>query len=111
MSIVKRETAGFIPQWTLADRLRKARESTGLGIVEFAEKVGISRGTVNNAEHGKREPSTPTIKMWALATGVDYNWLLTGETPPPGTGEGVSEGAPSQIRTDDLFFTREMLYP
>lgn len=96
---------GFVPQWTLGDRLRKARLTTGLGIVEFAEKVGISRVTVRNAESDRTEPQMNTIKLWALATGVNYEWLLNGTTPPPEDGEGVAEpGAPSQIRTDDLFF-------
>lgn len=102
---------GFIPEWDLGDRLRKARTTTGLGIVEFAEKMGISRATVSAAESGKNEPHKNTVKMWALATGVSYEWLLNGKTPPPGNGDGVEDGAPSQIRTDDLFFTREMLYP
>lgn len=104
MSKAIRLTAGFIPEWTLGDRLRKARESTGLSMGEFAEKVGISRVTVGNAESGKKQPLEVTLKRWALATGVNYEWLLTGKTPPPGQGDGVSDGAPSQIRTDDLFF-------
>lgn len=103
-----RSAVGFIPEWTLGDRLRKARESTGLGIVEFAEKVGISRVTVNNAEGNKKRPQQATLKMWALATGVNYEWLLTGETPAPSDdGTGVEYRAPSQIRTDDLFFKRQ----
>ncbi len=112
MSNAIRNTAGFIPTWTLGDRLRKARETTGLSMGEFAEKVGLSRVTVGNAESGKKKPLEVTLKRWSLATGVSYEWLLNGTTPPPEDGEGVAEpGAPSQIRTDDLFFTREMLYP
>lgn len=106
MSNAIRSTVGFIPTWTLGDRLRKARESTGLGMVEFAEKVGISRVTVRNVESGKSHPQQATLKMWALATGVNFEWLLTGETPPPGSGDGVENGAPSEIRTHDLFFKR-----
>lgn len=108
MANVKRET-GFIPEWTMADRLRKARETTGMGVVEFSEKVGIGRGTVNNAERGHREPSRNTVRIWSLATGVSYEWLLNGTTPPPEDGEGVEYRAPSQIRTDDLFFKSRQL--
>lgn len=100
---------GFIPEFDLSDRLRKARKTTGLDIRAFAEKVGISKATVTNAESGKNRPQKNTIKIWALATGVDYEWLLTGKTPPPGDGDGVSEGAPSRIRTDDLFFKRRQI--
>lgn len=105
MANVEHKT-GFIPAWTLGDRLRKARLTTGLGIVEFADKVGISRVTVRNAESDRTEPHKNTVKMWALATGVSYEWLLNGKTPPPGSGDGVENGAPSRIRTDDLFFKR-----
>lgn len=78
-------------------------------MVDFAEKVGISRVTVRNVESGKSKPQKATLKMWALATGVNYEWLLNGTTPPPGNGESVAEGAPSQIRTDDLFFKRRQI--
>lgn len=101
-----KQSAGFIPEWRISDRLRRAREHSGLGQVEFAEKTGISRATISNAETGRSEPQKTTIKVWALATGVNYEWLLTGKTPPPNDGDGVECRAPSQIRTDDLFFKR-----
>lgn len=101
---------GIVPEFQLHDRLRKAREITGLTQVEFAEKIGLAAATVGNAESGRKKPHRNNIKLWALATGVSYEWLLSGETPAPSDdGTGVEYRAPSQIRTDDLFFKRPEL--
>ena len=39
--------ANPIPEWTVADRLRKARESADLSQAELAELTGISRRTID----------------------------------------------------------------
>ena len=84
---------GRIPEWTIADRLRKARESAGYEQREFAAVTSMARGTISAAENGHRVPSQANIKLWALATGVPFAWLLNGETPP--TGDGVpGDGVP-----------------
>lgn len=59
-----------VPQWTVADRLRKAREWAGVEQAELAERMGVSRGTVSNAETGRRAVRLITLKAWALETGV-----------------------------------------
>uniref|UniRef100_UPI000A0680C3 helix-turn-helix domain-containing protein n=1 Tax=Humibacter albus TaxID=427754 RepID=UPI000A0680C3 len=71
--------AGRIPEWSVADRLRKARESAGLEQVELADAAGISRGTISAAENGYRVPNRATLQMWALATGVPLGWIEQGE--------------------------------
>ena len=80
-------STGFVPQWTIGDRLRKAREMTGLTQVQFAERVGLSRATVNNSELNKSQPRKSVVLLWAMETGVDRDWLMTGsannETPDP----------------------------
>ena len=40
-------SAGVIPEFTLGDRLRKARELTGLSIRRFADEIGVSHTTVH----------------------------------------------------------------
>lgn len=66
------------PVWTLADRLRKSRESAGLEQDELASVAGISRATISAAENGRRSPSRATLAMWAMATGVSRSWLADG---------------------------------
>ena len=79
----------MIPEFTINDRLRKAREIAGLEQSELADRMGVSRGTVGNNESGKVSVRPITIKAWALATGVDAHWLETGETISPDDGAGV----------------------
>lgn len=60
---------------------------TGLTQVQFAERVGLSRATVNNSELNKSQPRKSVVLLWAMETGVDRDWLMTGaannETPDP----------------------------
>lgn len=62
------QQAGLIPTFTLADRLRKAREVAQLDQVELADEIGISRQTVSNYETGSTQPRKIALKAWALAT-------------------------------------------
>ena len=64
-----------IPQWTLADHLRKAREHAGLEQVELAERMGVARNTVSRYEQAISEPKWYVVRMWAEATGVPLEWF------------------------------------
>lgn len=75
-----RPAPGIVPQFGLGDRLRKARELTGLGVRDFASLLGISHQTVTNAEKGHRAVRKITLQAWATHTGVDLLWLETGST-------------------------------
>ena len=84
--------AGTVPNWTLSDRVRKAREHSGLKQVELADRVGMARTSLARIEQGKTEPRRTTLIAIAFATGVDLDWLQNGETPTgdnPGGGEEV----------------------
>ena len=73
-----RSTQRPIPVWTLADRMRRAREHAGLEQRELAAKVGISRATVSNAERGVVVPRTATVQGWAKECGVDLGVAADG---------------------------------
>ena len=75
------QTHENIPQWTLGDRLRKARTTTGLNTRDFAERIGVSQPTVTSAENDKSKVRRITINAWSLATGVPVEWLETGKAP------------------------------
>lgn len=77
--------ASGVPVWTLTDRLRKAREITGLSQAEFGKEIDISASTVSNYEAGRVEPRRIALKQWALRAGVPLEWLITDdETSPDG---------------------------
>lgn len=98
------QPAGFIPEWTIGDRLRKAREATGLSQAQLAKAIDVSPKTVGNYEAGRVETRRIVLRAWSLRTGVPLMWLETGEAPSP-EGNGASDGAPYQNRTGDLFIT------
>ena len=81
---------GLIPEVTLGWRMRMARETTGMGLREFAEHIGVSADTCTSAEHDRRKVRAITVNAYAMATGVDREWLRTGiasgdvPTPPEG---------------------------
>lgn len=87
--------SGRVPQWTMADRLRKAREGKPLSQQELADLIGISRRSVSAYEGGDTPPRRPVLLSWALATNVSLVWLQSGESPPGPKGpEGLGVGLP-----------------
>lgn len=80
----------LVPEWSLGDRLRKARSLTGMTAAQFAEHIGVSDSTVNSAEGDKRAVRRITLNAWAMATGVSLEWLETGVSaaPPPDRPSG-----------------------
>ena len=72
-----------VPQWTLGDRMRKAREHAGLKQAELADEIGIARSSIVNYESGRTAPSRPVLLSWALRCAVPIAWLL-GDAFPGG---------------------------
>lgn len=60
---------------------------------EFADLLGMTRGTVRNYESGVTTRRKPIyMRAWALATGVPIEWLETGQDPRPvGPDGGLDE--------------------
>ena len=79
---------GFIPELTLGQRLRVARETTGLEQREFAAELGTSRQTIGAAENGRTKPRELLLRAWAMRTGVNLEWLRTGNANTPPSGDG-----------------------
>lgn len=80
--------AGRVPEWTAADRARKARETAGLNQGELAERMGVARSTVQRIEQGVAEPRRTLLISWSFATGFDLAWLETGKTPVQNDPDG-----------------------
>ncbi|WNO26682.1 immunity repressor [Gordonia phage Rahul] len=79
-------THGVVPiEFDLPMRLELARRHAQLSQGEMAEALGVGKNTVYRAENG-RPVKRATLIAWATLTGVDLNWLETGETPPPDGG-------------------------
>lgn len=74
------EAGRGVPEFDIHDRLRKARELSGLDRAALADEIGVSRNTIGNYEGRATSHLKPIVlRQWALRTGVPYQWLLTGE--------------------------------
>lgn len=61
------------------ERIKKLRETLGLTLESFGEKVGVTRGAISNLEKGNRNLTEQMTKAICREFGVDYIWLTTGE--------------------------------
>lgn len=69
---------GYIPAWSLADRLRKARLQVGKTQREFALMLGVGHSAYAQWELGNNGPRdlVGTARKIERLTGVDAAWLV-----------------------------------
>jgi transcriptional regulator with XRE-family HTH domain len=89
---------GNIPQFDMADRLRKALRVADLSVQDIADYLGVSRNTVSAWINGRTVPNKASLMLWAMRTGVPLEWLQTGESPGQG-GPGPGARAASVKRS------------
>lgn len=72
---------GSVPEWTLGDRLTKARKIAGLDQSQMAERHGVTHSTVSAWENDVSQPRhlIEAITRYAEISGLSFVWLLTGE--------------------------------
>jgi len=88
------QTAGAYPEWTLGERIRKARDFAGLDQAELAALVDATRTTVSNWETGATSPNQRKVRRVAMVTGVAVDWLRDGHGPFwGGDGNSVTSGS------------------
>lgn len=80
----------YMPELPLPARLHMARYLAKMEMQELARATGISRNTIANYESMEwdRRRNPAYIRLWALATGVPYEWL-SGDVPQSPDGESV----------------------
>ena len=71
-----------VPEFQTYDRMRKAIEVADVPIVTMADELGVSRETISRWLNGRTKPSRATLRVWALRTGVPFEWLETGSLLP-----------------------------
>jgi transcriptional regulator with XRE-family HTH domain len=88
-----------IPEWDLADRLSKSLRVAGMTAQEMADYLEVHRNSVSAWMNGRIMPSGQTIRLWALRTGVPYEWVRNGVNPSdspdgPGGGKRLDDSTP-----------------
>lgn len=71
-------------------RLRYLRKKVNFSQFELANKIGVSKSSINMYERGEREPGFETLEAIADFFNVDMNYLIGGaseqEKPAPESG-------------------------
>ena len=70
--------AGDVPEFTLGDRLRKAREVSGMEMQDLAALIDIHRQSVARYEQGIAVPKQHVLLSWSMVTGIDLQWIVSG---------------------------------
>lgn len=77
------------------ERIKQLRSRLGMTQQEFADKLGIKRGTLANYEIGRNEPIDAVISLICKEFEVNEVWLRT--------GEGGDENMFAKLDEDDRF--------
>lgn len=78
---------------TQGERIKDVRNSLGLTLEKFGEKLGVTKTAISRIEKGERSLTEQMTKSICREFSVDYIWLTTGE------GEMF-------VESDDDFFER-----
>lgn len=72
-----------IPEWSLGDRLRKARRLSQLGQAEFADRLGQNQKTYAAWELDTSQPRNvvAVAKRIEALTGIPAGWILEVDDP------------------------------
>ena len=88
---------GVVPEFDQADRMRKSLRVSEVSVQDMADYLEVSRNTVGSWINGRTAPSSSALKMWALRTGVPYEWLRDGKNPRQ---DGPDGGSRDDVRPE-----------
>ncbi len=72
-----------VPDYTLGERICRARGSVGLSTAQLARRLGIKTATLQGWESDRSEPRSNKLVMLAGVLNVSPTWLLVGRGTPP----------------------------
>ncbi len=69
--------------YTLGERVCKARDAAGLSTAQLARRLGIKTATLQSWESDRSEPRSNKLVLLAGVLNVSPTWLLVGRGTPP----------------------------
>ena len=92
-----------VPEWDQADRLTKALRVAEMSVQDMADYLEVHRNTISAWINGRTPIGSQSLRLWALRTGVPYEWLKDGKQAPtpdtdPDGGEVISTDQPTGMR-------------
>lgn len=70
------------------ERLRNAREASGMSQKLMASRLGVKSSTIGKWESGKEDPRANRLQMIASLLNVPLLWLLAGSQQVPDSSAG-----------------------
>jgi transcriptional regulator with XRE-family HTH domain len=67
---------------TPGSRIKLTRNKLGLSLQQLADRVGVTRKSLENWENDRSEPRGVKVMKLAGVLQVPMIWLLTGDNPP-----------------------------
>jgi transcriptional regulator with XRE-family HTH domain len=89
-----------VPDWDIADRMRKSLRHSGMGVGEMALYLDVKRNTVSTWINGRVSPSKQTLMLWAARTGTTVAWLETGQGSPSGPPPSTEDDPDNEHSTE-----------
>jgi len=65
---------------SISERLREAREASGLSQGQVAKKLGFHRPTITEIEAGRRKVTAQEVESFADIYGVPAGWIVSGQS-------------------------------
>lgn len=96
----------------MKERLKELRKTLKLSQQEFADKIGIKRGTIANYEIGRNEPIDAVISLICEKFNVSEEWLRTGEGemfPPQDKTDEIAKIASDLFKTETESFKYRLI--
>ena len=72
------------------ERLRNAREASGMSQKTMANRIGVKSVTVEKWESGKLDPRANRLQMLASLLNVPLLWLIAGSQQVPDPTAGIT---------------------
>lgn len=90
-------------------RIIQIREQEGLSQEKFAQRIGLSRNFINQAENGKKNLSDRTISDICREFNINEDWLRNGTGDMKIPQEGKFASYLGQISKGDDEFIRDLI--
>ena len=93
----------------MINRIIYLREQEGLSQEKFAQRLGLSRNFINQAENGKKNFSDRTIKDICREFNINEDWLRYGKEPMNNPIEDKLSTYMAQIAIGDDDFIKDLI--
>ena len=94
------------------ERLKQLRNSLGLTQQQFADRLGIKRGTIANYELGRNEPIDAVITLICEKFNISEDWLRYGKEPmekPTNRDQEIENFMNEILRSESEDFRRRLI--